>query len=95
MVRGTVALSADRGFVLGSDDKKIWLIVRPAPMSKRDMPHNLIKVLEDNFVGGVHGLYKVCPIPTLPTQFPPEETHFACIDSASALSADRSSRSSK
>ena len=88
-VRGNVVLTGDIGPAFDSDDSKTRLIIRAAPNSARDMPENLEtlmdKALDKRVYAGVHGTYEVCPIPTEPSQFPPETSRYACINSASHM----------
>jgi len=90
LMRGTVLLTADIGPVLDSDIGARRLIIRAAPNSTKDMPAKLVTLmssaLHKSLSAEVHGTYEVCPIPTLPSQFPPETTQYACINSASHLS---------
>lgn len=89
VVTGEVLLSADIGPVLALDPGMTppgiilrpgeSLIVRAAPNSDQDAPKNLVDAMSSPNAG-VHGRYTVCPIPTLPSQFPPEETHYVCIE---------------
>ena len=86
VAHGEVLLSADVGpvFVPLYHDKIVF-IIRAAPNSRKDMPKEVTDILLRDLHGYIHGTYRVCPIPTQPTQFPPDYTHFVCIDSVSAI----------
>jgi hypothetical protein len=86
MVRGFVIMSADIGPVLDTDRTHGRLIIRAAPYSEKDMPPSVGNLLSDNITAEIHGTYEVCPIPVLPSQFPPESTRFVCVNSASRVS---------
>jgi len=93
-VTGTVFLSADIGLVLVPDRgvqtpgitlrPGHGLIINSAPNSDGDLPSNVGDAISPA-TAWVHGRYEVCPIPTLPSQFPPEETHFVCIEFGSDI----------
>ncbi len=68
-VDGTIALSADRGFVLFGRNPRRALIIRNAPHSQTDAPENLHRAMDvaqrhvGLAAGEVGGRFLVCPIP--------------------------------
>lgn len=92
ILRGSVLMSGDIGPVLDPDGHAGRLIIRSAPDSSKDMPLIVENILEKDLFAEIHGTYEVCPIPVLPSQFPPESTRFACINAASHVSVSEFDR---
>lgn len=92
-LRGTVELSFDRGYVLGRDDSYRVVIITNAPNSEKDVPSNLMHVMDQavknvsSASAWVHGTFEVCPIPTRRPDLTYE--HFVCIQSAVHLRPQR------
>jgi hypothetical protein len=94
-VHGTVALSADRGFVLFGYGRHRSLIVRNPPYSKHDLPANLLGAIDQaqrtsGLAGAeVRGVFLVCPIP------PDQAGENVCIQTAIRLKTPKSQAASK
>ena len=88
-VTGIISLSADRGFILGRDDKRPALVIGRGPNSAGYWPQNLERAVshaqkQTGFLSAwVHGTYEVCPVP----QDAPGLA-YVCVESATRLAPE-------
>jgi hypothetical protein len=89
IAHGRVFSAADIGFVLSvrNQGKITFWDIRPAPNSEMAMPGNLSKALTSPYAN-IQGSYEICPVPNQISRFGfAAGDHYACIESASELSA--------
>jgi hypothetical protein len=90
-VWGSLGLSADAWFTLGTDSGRT-IIIRPAPHSREDISERVINRLlraQDQtreVEVHLHGRFEICPIPPEKNNY--AITQYGCVASGSHLSID-------